>query len=541
MHTTELGTANVPAFLTKLWKLVEDPVYNDLISWSPNGRSFVIKNQSRFSKELLPLYFKHNNMASFIRQLNMYGFRKLTNIENSGLKTDKDEMEFYHQCFIKDQEGLLEFIKRKIKQSSLLKASLQVSAVAKAPESGSNSRLEREDVKDMLSDMKAIRDRQDTTDSALINMQRENEALWREIAILRQKHQKQQQIVDKLIHFLVTLVSNRNGFLKRKVPLMIENDGEPETAKRPRINSVSGNSVTGPVIHDVTDDVLEEDLEEGANESPIITNMNAGDGSPVNLDDSSSQETSPFDPLGTEVNPLIFSNDTNESLSILDPLETLVAENGLTEANINNLPSVAAVPDSAAIVPLVAALKQEVTNSQISQLLNASGLTSNSELTSSLVSGNLLPNLTKAQERSFSRDTFCEQLDGIETQLNWLQDQLSFGGLNLEQNALSGVGFKDTISQLFTMENMGNSNMVPSTSNAILGNEMTKFQPSADVGDSSVLSDIDFAAMVNEDDPNSAKDSVGDFDLDVESMLSAPKNSSNGVNNKYLGNSLTTQ
>jgi heat shock transcription factor 1 len=30
----ELGT-NVPAFLAKLWKIVEDPQTNDLICWSP--------------------------------------------------------------------------------------------------------------------------------------------------------------------------------------------------------------------------------------------------------------------------------------------------------------------------------------------------------------------------------------------------------------------------------------------------------------------------------------------------------------------------
>ena len=53
-------------------------------------------------------------MASFIRQLNMYGFRKLTSIENSGLKADKDDMEFYHQYFLKGQESLLEYIKRKV-------------------------------------------------------------------------------------------------------------------------------------------------------------------------------------------------------------------------------------------------------------------------------------------------------------------------------------------------------------------------------------------------------------------------------------------
>lgn len=35
MHTIpELGTS-VPAFLAKLWKLVEDPETDDLICWSP--------------------------------------------------------------------------------------------------------------------------------------------------------------------------------------------------------------------------------------------------------------------------------------------------------------------------------------------------------------------------------------------------------------------------------------------------------------------------------------------------------------------------
>lgn len=38
---------------------------------SQSGNSFHVFDQGRFSKEILPKFFKHNNMASFIRQLNM--------------------------------------------------------------------------------------------------------------------------------------------------------------------------------------------------------------------------------------------------------------------------------------------------------------------------------------------------------------------------------------------------------------------------------------------------------------------------------------
>ena len=43
-----------------------------------NGKSFHILDQARFAREILPLYFKHNNIASFIRQLNMCEFFSAT-------------------------------------------------------------------------------------------------------------------------------------------------------------------------------------------------------------------------------------------------------------------------------------------------------------------------------------------------------------------------------------------------------------------------------------------------------------------------------
>jgi len=64
-----------------------------------------------------------------------------------------------------------------------------------------------------------MKGKQETVDSRLNTMKRENEALWREVAALRQKHMKQQQIVNKLIQFLISIVqpSGRAGLgLKRR-------------------------------------------------------------------------------------------------------------------------------------------------------------------------------------------------------------------------------------------------------------------------------------------------------------------------------------
>jgi len=47
-----------------------------------------------------------------------------------------------------------------------------------------------------------MKGRQENMDSKLVTMKRENEALWRELASLRQKHAKQTQIVSKVNIFI---------------------------------------------------------------------------------------------------------------------------------------------------------------------------------------------------------------------------------------------------------------------------------------------------------------------------------------------------
>ncbi|XP_066873893.1 heat shock factor protein 1 isoform X3 [Kogia breviceps] len=206
------GPSNVPAFLTKLWTLVSDPDTDALICWSPSGNSFHVLDQGQFAKEVLPKYFKHSNMASFVRQLNMYGFRKVVHIEQGGLvKPERDDTEFQHPCFLRGQEQLLENIKRKVTSVSALRSE--------------DMKIHQDSVTKLLTDVQLMKGKQESMDSKLLAMKHENEALWREVASLRQKHAQQQKVVNKLIQFLISLVqSNRILGVKRKIPLML-NDG----------------------------------------------------------------------------------------------------------------------------------------------------------------------------------------------------------------------------------------------------------------------------------------------------------------------------
>ncbi|KAH0502475.1 Heat shock factor protein 3, partial [Microtus ochrogaster] len=84
-----------------------------------DGQSFEIVNEENFSNEILPKYFKHNKIASFIRQLNMYGFRKVSPQSEKSNEEKKGSMEFQHPLFKKGGACLLENIKRKVGSGSL--------------------------------------------------------------------------------------------------------------------------------------------------------------------------------------------------------------------------------------------------------------------------------------------------------------------------------------------------------------------------------------------------------------------------------------
>lgn len=104
------GVSGAAAFLEKLYGILDDVQHSEYIAWQPSGDAFLIKKVDGLQEHVLPRFFKHSNLQSFVRQLNMYGFSKTSH--------DPSHREFRHPNFLKGRRDLLGQIKRKAQNQS---------------------------------------------------------------------------------------------------------------------------------------------------------------------------------------------------------------------------------------------------------------------------------------------------------------------------------------------------------------------------------------------------------------------------------------
>lgn len=111
------GKAYNTAFPVKLHDAlteIEADGKEHIVSWQPHGRAFKIHNQEAFEDEILPKYFVMTKKTSFLRQLNLYGFHRLS----GGL----DKGGYYHELFLRGMPFLSRRMRRQKINGKLIRA-----------------------------------------------------------------------------------------------------------------------------------------------------------------------------------------------------------------------------------------------------------------------------------------------------------------------------------------------------------------------------------------------------------------------------------
>ena len=259
-HEANMGSQkprDIPLFVLKLVNLLQTEEYHQYVDWGEKGESFVVKDRENFSKIVLPHYFKHNKFSSFVRQLNLYGFRKVTNVSH-GLLLNDEKDEFRHMFFVKNKLNLLHLIKRKV---SLPAGKLGT------------------EIAQVLDEVGEIKDSQSDITKALSDIQRENDDLWREVVSLRQKHAQQQKVVNHLIKFLVSLVQHHGMGRKRRLPIGWKDDLDEAAASPSKITKPTEFHPKSSSA-EVSDDF---NAAQSSPEGPLITELLSSSASPVNV------------------------------------------------------------------------------------------------------------------------------------------------------------------------------------------------------------------------------------------------------------------
>lgn len=213
----------------------------DLIRWSDDGNSFIVLDEDEFARTLIPELFKHNNYASFVRQLNMYGFHKKVGLSDNSMRAserkNKSPSEYANPYFRRGHPDLLWLIQKprntaahgskgskggvRVKTEDVDENDLD----EYGEDGGATSRDERtrprqlslvqEGVlpKDQLAgvyrELQAIRQQQQIISNTITRLRKEHEQLYAQAANFQEQHTRHENSINAILTFLAT-VYNRS-------------------------------------------------------------------------------------------------------------------------------------------------------------------------------------------------------------------------------------------------------------------------------------------------------------------------------------------
>ncbi|KAL8837611.1 MAG: hypothetical protein Q9170_002454 [Blastenia crenularia] len=207
------------AFIHKLYNMLEDSNIRNLISWSSNNESFVMSPSADFSK-VLSQYFKHTNISSFVRQLNMYGFHKVSDVFHTG-SPDSALWEFKHgngNFRRGDLAGLREIKRRASRHALIHRDSFSGTHKPSVSQPGTPA----EPVPELSSDARIASLEQNLYElhTRLIRTEESNTALSSKCQVLCDNVVKSHQWNHDLSHFLMSITPDQDNPIRRDVYAM---------------------------------------------------------------------------------------------------------------------------------------------------------------------------------------------------------------------------------------------------------------------------------------------------------------------------------
>ncbi|CAM1504811.1 Fc.00g024020.m01.CDS01 [Cosmosporella sp. VM-42] len=223
----------IPPFVQKLSSFLEERKNEDLIRWSENGDSFIVLDEDEFAKTLIPELFKHNNYASFVRQLNMYGFHKRVGLSDNSMRAserkNKSPSEYSNPYFRRGHPNLLWLINKPKSGSKAKKGGKNADGDADSEEEAVNEEvvgqglgtsniptgrslpapesqpLPKKELVVVREELNKIRDQQKLILGAINRLQRNNNDLYNQAVMFQTQHDRHQNSINAILNFLANV------------------------------------------------------------------------------------------------------------------------------------------------------------------------------------------------------------------------------------------------------------------------------------------------------------------------------------------------
>ncbi|CAK9172842.1 unnamed protein product [Ilex paraguariensis] len=207
VKSSENGVS-IPPFLLKCYEMVDDQSTDALISWSNTNDSFIIWDDTGFSTELLPKYFKHNNFSSFIRQLNIYvSFFTFIAIFYLG-----NRWEFSNDGFIKGQKQLLKNISRRKQSQGMVQRN---SSQQKDKDVGTS---EENKTVGLWKEVESLKTDRNALTQELVKLRQHQQTSRSKLLLLREQLQGMEKNQQQMLSFIVMAMQSPGFFVKLLQP-----------------------------------------------------------------------------------------------------------------------------------------------------------------------------------------------------------------------------------------------------------------------------------------------------------------------------------